>query len=298
MKTLLAGIAKLENSYVREWVIYHLNLGFDHIIIGDNNEPDGESLLDPISDLINAGFVDAINCRSKEITQMTLYQYIYDNYSKDYDWTMFLDIDEFLFLEKDKTVNEYLSREVFNDFNSIKINWKIMGDSDQLINTGEPVLQRLTKEGKNPEQSWKPDPNRKIKMNYFVKSFVRPNIPETFWDDAPQLIPKNLNAEVQYLKLCDNKGDTLDQKYIDDTCLDYTDYTLAYIKHFRTKTIEEYISNKCMKGWPITTVNDCRSKEWIESYLNLDFFFSINEFTQEKLDLAYQLMEKYNINLK
>lgn len=295
MKALLAGIAKLENAYIREWAIYHLNLGFDHIILGDNNDPDGEYLIDPINDLIKMGYIDIINCRTPQVTQMQLYQFVYDNFSKNYDWTMFLDIDEFLFLEKDKNVHEYLSRPIFENFNSIKIHWKIMGDSDQLINTGKPVLERLTKEGKNPTLTWENNPGVSMTMNTFVKSFVRPGIPKTRWDDAPQLIPTDFNDI--YLKLCNNKGEALDRKYVDDTCVLEIDYTLAHIKHFRTKTIEEYISNKCMRGWPIINRNDCRSKEWIESYLNLDFFFSMNEFSQEKVDLAYQLMEKYNIKL-
>jgi len=294
MKVLLVAIAKMENLYIREWVDYHLKLGFDHIVIGDNNDSEDNSLPNVLADFINLGYVDLIDCRTPEIKQMQFYQYCYDNISKDYDWSMFLDIDEFLFLEKDKNVHDYLSRSVFDDFNSIKINWLIMGDDNHLINTGEPLLERIKQPGKNPEQTWKYDPDRILKMNYFVKSFVRPNIPETFWDDAPQLIPKDLNAEIQYLKLCDNKGMALDKKYIDDTCLDYTDYTLAHIKHFRTKTIEEYISNKCMKGWPIV---DCDTKEFVESFLNLDFFFNINEKTPAKEALAKQLMEKYNINL-
>ena len=292
MKVLLAGIAKLENDYIREWCEYHLKLGFDKIILGDNNDSNGESLVDPIKDFVYHNFVDVLDCRNPEITQVLLYQYIYDNFAKDYDWIMFLDIDEFLFLEKDNNVHDYLNRQEFNNFNSIKIHWKIMGDSNQLINTGLPVLERLTEEGKNPPMVWKKDPNRKITMNCFVKSFVRPNIPNTMWDTAPQLIPKDFNDIT--LKICDNKGSELDIKYIDDTCIDEIDYTLAHIKHFRTKTIEEYISKKCQKGWPIV---NCNNKEFIESYLNMNFFFDINEKTPEKIELANQLMEKYNIKL-
>ena len=167
-------------------------------------------------------------------------------------------------------------------------------DSGQLINTNLPVLERLTEEVPySIPMTWSNQPGREIEMNGFFKTFVRPNIENTFWDNAPQLIPKNMNEKI-YLKRCNNKGEELDKKYIDDTCLDEVDYTLAYIKHFRTKTIEEYILNKCQKGWPIV---NCNNKEFIESYLNLGFFFDINERTPEKEELARQLMEKYNINL-
>ena len=294
MKTLLVGIAKLENQYIREWVEHHLNLGFDYILLGDNNEPDGEQLPEPIMDYISIGKVGVLDCRNQKIMQMDFYQFIYDNYCKDFDWSMFLDIDEFLFLEEDKTVHEYLSRPVFENFNSICINWKIMTDNGQLINTGLPVLKRLTEVAHPIPMAWENQPGRNIEMNGFIKTFVRPNIPETFFDNAPQLIPKNLNSDIIYLKRCNNKGEELAKKYIDDTCLDEVDYTLAHIKHFRTKTIEEYISNKCQKGWPII---NCNTKEFVEKYLNLGFFFDINEYTPEKGEFARQLMEKYNIKL-
>lgn len=297
MKTLLCGIAKLENDYVREWVEYHLNLGFDHIIIGDNNDPDGEILQHPIIDYILSGKVTVIDVRTPEVTQMSFYNDLYDNYCNDYDWVMFLDIDEFLFLEEDKTVHEYLSRDVFKDFNSIKIHWIIMDDNNMLTNTGEPVVKRFSHPAKPIQMIWmnpnKPEETYSLEMNMFVKSFVKPKIENVWWDNAPQLIPKYLNKGCG-LKMCNNKGDKLDDKYLDDTVVKEIDYTLAHIKHYRTKTIEEYISKKCTRAWPIV---DCNDKDFVERYLNLNFFFDINEKTIDKIYLANDLKEKYNLNI-
>lgn len=44
MKSAICSIARNENEYLDEWVTYHLNLGFDHIFIYDNNNPDDCSL--------------------------------------------------------------------------------------------------------------------------------------------------------------------------------------------------------------------------------------------------------------
>ena len=44
MKTCIIAIARLEGDYIREWVKYHLNLGFDKIFIGDNNFDEKENL--------------------------------------------------------------------------------------------------------------------------------------------------------------------------------------------------------------------------------------------------------------
>lgn len=295
MKILLCGIAKLENDYVREWVEYHLGLGFDHIIIGDNNDPDGEVLQHPIIDYVLNNKVTVLDVRKPSITQMVFYNDIYNNYCDDYDWVLFLDIDEFLFLEKDNDIHDYLSRDIFNDFNSIKIHWMMMDDNNMLTNNGDPVIKRFTHPAKPIPMVWT-DPFKNtqefgLEMNMFVKGLNRTKIKNVLWDDAPQLIPAN---EFSELKVCNNKGDKIDDKYIDDTLVREIDYTFAHIKHYRTKTIEEYISKKCTRAWPIVNCND---KSFVERYLNLNFFFDINEKTIDKIYLANDLKEKYNLNI-
>ena len=41
-KVIVVMIVKNEMRYLREFVDYHLDLGFDQIVIGDNNDVDGE----------------------------------------------------------------------------------------------------------------------------------------------------------------------------------------------------------------------------------------------------------------
>lgn len=38
MKSLLCAIAKNEERYINEWVNYHYSLGFDKIVIYNNND--------------------------------------------------------------------------------------------------------------------------------------------------------------------------------------------------------------------------------------------------------------------
>ena len=186
---------------------------------------------------------------------------------------------------------------VFKDFNSIKIHWLIMDDNNMLTNTGELVVKRFTHPAQPVPMIWinpnKSEETYTLEMNMFVKSFVRPKIENVWWDNAPQLIPKYVDIP-SGLKMCNNNGDKLDDKYLDDTIVKEIDYTLAHIKHYRTKTIEEYISKKCMRGWPIA---NCNTKEFTERYLNLKFFFDINELTIDKLYLANELKEKYNLSI-
>ncbi len=43
MKSAICAISRNENNYLEEWITYHLHLGFNHIFIYDNNNPDDNS---------------------------------------------------------------------------------------------------------------------------------------------------------------------------------------------------------------------------------------------------------------
>ena len=57
VKTLVCGIAKLENDYIREWVEHYKKLGFTNVVIYDNNDTNGERFEDVIGDYISEGYV-------------------------------------------------------------------------------------------------------------------------------------------------------------------------------------------------------------------------------------------------
>ena len=79
MKVLLCAQIKLENSYLREWIEYHKNLGFSHIIISDNNDMGQEDPISVINDYVDDGYV-TINYNYKNCGkgwQSTLYTEIF-----------------------------------------------------------------------------------------------------------------------------------------------------------------------------------------------------------------------------
>ena len=95
LKTALVCIAKNEENYIEEWVNYHLKLGFNNIFIYENNW--------------------RCNIKSSQVTlipfdglakQIEAYNHFLKNYKDDYDWVGFLDVDEFLVLRKDKSVEK------------------------------------------------------------------------------------------------------------------------------------------------------------------------------------------------
>ena len=135
MKVLLCAIAKEENHYLREWVEWYKNIGIDHICLYDNNNPDGERFEEVINDYIRTGFVDVKGYRGRSECQKDAYNNCYNSEGKNYDWLLFLDIDELLYINKTTfggDIQTFLGQSIFDNYNGIKVNWKCMTDSGKI----------------------------------------------------------------------------------------------------------------------------------------------------------------------
>ena len=104
----LCTIGKKENLYAREYIDYYRKLGFDKIIIFDNNNLEDEKIEDVLHDYKKANFITIINARGVESAQLPLLNYCYQKYNMLYDWIAFFDFDEFLFINGSKTIKDYI----------------------------------------------------------------------------------------------------------------------------------------------------------------------------------------------
>lgn len=257
MRIALCAIGRRENLYAIEFVEHYKNLGFDNIFIIDNNHDGEEHFEDVLYDYIKDDFVKIIDARNKTRCQAQEYGKFYNQYGNDYDWIAFFDFDEFLIV-KDKTVKEWLS-SFPNDCQMVLTNWMTMTDNNLVRYDARPLMERFTEpmEYDKCVQYGFPD-NRHVKC--IVKgglgniTFGNPHVPNT-----------PLTAYNASNKRCQNSP------------FQPIDYETAYIKHFTTKTIEEWMTRKMMVGVP-----DRSQKTFITSYN--DRFFKINETTKEKLD--------------
>lgn len=112
-----------ENEYLDEWVIYHLGIGFEHIVIYDN-----ESII-PVQ-----------NKWGKKVTVIPEHR-IFEGSTEDNchndtvknipaNWIARIDIDEFIVLKQHKNINEFL--EPYKEFGGVGINWRIFGTSGHI----------------------------------------------------------------------------------------------------------------------------------------------------------------------
>ena len=275
MKTLLCAIGRLENDYIREWVEYYKKLGFTNICLFDNNKTGEQDFRTEIQSFIDDGFVILKDYRNKEVCQLEAYTECYNTYGDSYDWIAFFDCDEFLTLVKNKTIEEYLSRLIFKNIDMIHINWMNYTDNGLVKMDNRPVLERFTTPCPYDYKC-----EYTIPENYHIKTLMRGGLGKIEWKGNPH------TPGIKGLKCVDGGGRTT-QSHSPFAVYTYTD---AYIKHFTTKTAEEY-ANKLLRGFPDQQF-EFHKQRW-KMLLNT-IFFRTNEVTQEKIDL---FKEKLGIDM-
>jgi len=264
----ICSIGKNENLYVREFVEYYFNLGIDKIFLYDNNDINGEKFENVLMDFIQNNFVEIIDVRGLSSIQIPIYNYCYRKYNKFYDWIGFLDFDEFLFIENNKTIKNYIYDEKFNKCQMIFFNWILYNDNDQVKYENRSLLERFSKPTMNYTQG---------------KSFVRGKLDNL-------IIPSSHIPGINIYNFCNSNGDIIypsnffGNKFEKDP--------KAFIKHFYTKTAEEFC-NKINKGHAHFHRNHSDYKRSIKNRINL--FFSLNKKTKEKVNILEKcLITKIN----
>lgn len=254
----LCTLCKNENLYLKEFIEYYKLLGFDKIIIFDNNNIDGEKLEDVLKDYIQSNFVKIIDIRGIIAVQIPVFNYCYQKYNKLFDWIAFFDFDEFLFINGSKTINNYIYNKKFEKCQTILFNWIFYNDNNFETYENKPILERF----KNPK-----------KKASRVKSIVRGDIKNL-------IIPSSHIIGINIDYFCNSNG----MRIIPQTFYDihFANNNNAYIKHFYTKTAEEFC-NKINKGDVQFHRENLHYKNIIKS--KLKFFFSINKITKKKIKI-------------
>lgn len=264
MKIALCCIAKMENIYIREFLKYYFEMGVDKVFLYDNNDSDYEDVRGVIKDYIDSGFVDVTDIKDQGICLLPTYQDFWDRHHNDYDWMLYIDCDEYIWLNKDKNLKDYLSRDCFANYDMIHLNWLMMDDGGLVKSNSRPLLERCY-----PSDKAKIKDKNGFCVNFHIKSLIRGPQRNLNWLYGNPHTPATNN-----LRACDDKGQTVDNH----SPFVYKDNNeLAYIKHFHTKTIDEWINNKIPKGFcdRDITMQEIETKK-------LDEFFSICEKTDEK----------------
>jgi hypothetical protein len=150
MKVALVCVAKNEENYIQEWIKYHLKLGFDDIIIYQNDWDYVINQPNVITKQTNGGRI-----------QVSTYNDCIKENIGVYDWLAFFDCDEFLVLKKHDNIKLFLHD--YYEYDAIGINWVLFGDNNLcgIHNENYSVLERFT--------------SRQLSVNYHIKTILKPS---------------------------------------------------------------------------------------------------------------------------
>ena len=249
-KVAVCAIGRLENRYAVEWVEHYNSLGVDKIFVYDNNRvDDGELFADVLQPYIEAGFVEITYF---EGLQKDAYEKCYRDHSDEYEWMGFFDFDELVSLEKCNDIHNFMDG---CEADVVSLNWMTMTDSGLTHYDERPMTERVTEAT-----------GEDFEINRHVKSFVHSGIAGISFND-----PHIPNAPVLQCETV--LHERIEQKPLQPKVI----HSGAYIKHYNTKTAEEWATLKMRR---LSPCGDKYNREMKAK--NVDYFFSINERTPEK----------------
>ena len=267
LKVALCTISKNENLYIREWVEWYKNLGISKIFLYDNNDLDGERFEDVINDYIEEGFVEIIDRRGiiktvstdkdgQTLQGLTFKDCFYNHY-KEFDYMCFFDIDEYLEIYNTyKDLNDFLHD--FDEFDGIRVQWKMYGDNDKLYYENKPLYKRFKKESN-------------ASYDRHVKQILNCN--KKFDDELFFCAHGVFNKKYNFVNV--NK-EPIKNVYMDSIAHDNLS---VFLNHFFSKSTEEFLKRKYNKPSAVTGINNKRN-------FNIDFlknqYFEHNKKTEEK----------------
>ena len=261
MQVVICAMAKNEHRYINEWVKHYVGLGFDKIYLYDNDDLDKPLIMDFIdNDLKSYVHYKNIRGQQREKLQHDIYTGFYIKYGKTFDYCLFCDIDEFLFGVDN--IKDFLS---VHNAEQIRIKWKLFGDDNLItrdmskgvvdtfhheithtLNRNLVDKGNLEKQGKMIVKGGLD--NVVIRSPHFASRETRNNILQSVLPSGRPCFSKVAIEE------------------------DYTNENV-FMHHYMTKTLSEFIEQKLNRNDAVFNYG-----------IKLDYFWRINEKTQEKLD--------------
>ena len=224
---VICACAKDEDSYLQEWLDYHLDLGFDAIHLCDNN--DDARLEAQLADDLNAERVKLHDYRGARNFQLACYNHFITTMQKTYAWCAFIDVDEFITLPRHTSIGHFLETV---EEEAVYLNWMIISSENRLVREPGGVLDRF----KTPIPL---DHER----NRHIKSILRGGIQAAFVDNPHNVV------------IPDGRYSHAGERRLARTSpwVDQCRFSNAYIRHYYTKSYQEWRHKVAVRKWPDAT---------------------------------------------
>ena len=223
LKVCVCTPARNANKYIREYIEYYEKLGVDKIFIYDNNDEDGENFKEVLEDYIEKDFVKIKDWRGIKKSFLKMMNKCYQQYSKDYDWIIFSEVDEFIHLKNYTNIKDFLVEEQFDKCDKVYLNYLYHTDNDLYHYEDKPVQERF------PIVEPKPENKDGLKHNY-VKSLLRGNL--------GNLTFTNKYTATEEIRGCNAYGEFPE---MENSTMIKQDFENYYIDLYFSKSVDEFI---------------------------------------------------------
>ena len=254
--------------YAREFVEYYKNKGIKKIFIYDNNEKNDEKFDIVLKDYIKSGFVKIIDIRGIVAPQIQAIEDCRRKNFRKFNWLLFYDMDEFIYLRNFSNVNDYLSQKIFEKCQRIQLNWFFHTDNNLLYYDNRTLEERFPQKDKR----WK---GIKLGGTEGIKSILKGNI---------NIKINDIHILNSKLISCDGFGKIKD---IQGIITNESDHYYYYIDHYYSKSTEEFV-NKLMRG-SVTYGNT--TSYYIK---RIKVYFALSDLTIDKINY---IEKKTKLNL-
>lgn len=140
---LLCAIVRNEGRYLEEWAAFHLAIGFDHIVLYDNDSTDASPALFARRGWPRYVTVVPWPTIPPHEPQRPAYADFLERHRDRARWVAFLDADEFLNLKRHASLAGFL--DDYPDVAAIGINWRLFGSAFKSDYEPGFVIDRFTR---------------------------------------------------------------------------------------------------------------------------------------------------------
>ncbi len=215
----MAAIIKNEAPYIAEWIEYHRMLGFDKIVIYDNESTDG--LTEVLSPYIKDGLVDLYLIKGKR-RQTDAYNDVVRRYKRKIRYIATIDADEFILPLSSVDIKEKLETALSTpNVGGIAVNWACFGSSGHIEKPDGLVIENYLHRA-----------NDDFEKNTRIKSIVNPRR-VAFYEHAHFPVYKSGYYAVNF-----------SMEKVNGAISAAPDYTVARINHYMTKSKEEFVAKR------------------------------------------------------
>jgi hypothetical protein len=232
----IVAIAKNEEDYIKEWVAFHKVMGFDKIILYDNDSTD--NMVEEIKPFIDEGYV-IYNEIHGVIQQLNAYNDALKKYGKLFKYLAFIDCDEFLFpVDPHETVLSVIEKTMRLDRNAggVCVNFVMFGSSGHETKPEGLLIDNFLWRSKLPGPGTR-----------WIKTICRPDLVVKYGYPHYPIYKRGIHAIPPQGNVCP------------DWCNPITEYVGLRNNHYFCKSKEQWIKRRkydVMSATGVRTLDD------------------------------------------